>query len=737
MIKRDYNSSNQYSYAVYGRMSTKEQNKRSPDQQFASIAETVERAKLPWKLKNTYRDDGISGRYITKRPGFQKMLHDIEIGLIEVDLIVVDTFERIGRSEEIETILRKLHTDYGVLIVSAENNFADPTGVAGKALRFVDQLRATEDGKTKSHHVLRGQKDAARQRHWPGGVVPFGYDLKKNIDERTGEVYSTLHPNIDEAWVLRKFFNKAAETGWGPTRVAKWLNEEPDIPESIGKISQDSIRYRLENQIYIGTLVWNKVATDIVNDARIIEPNPIDEILIIENFCEPIIPKELFETVNNLSDARSNAYWESRQREHGQDEKLIKPLSQGISIKYLLAGMTRCGECGAAMKTQASGSCSHAYCLCSRSRSGLCTNNQSVREDKLRETAVSRLRDRLFPSPKSEGEIPNWFPELAELVEQELGQFTQGEPDRRAAILQEIDQKKEQLTGWLTSLGNPSLETSIRQDIEAQYTFCKTKVEELEYSLQREQALKNHVTSILNPARVTEKLKSLDDLLRSENITLANLELTRHIDRIDCYKDGRVIMRGTLLGLFEGAVELLSHQDNHDKSYKDTSSDVVPVLSRRRANLRINTLTANNDLSVSTNYRSLDPERFSGLSSELMWDEPLFITPTIFWAEKHAIPVGERRLDGLTHEKLADEFGVSVPTIRKALKYAAAKDARFQGTPRKMARPRWHEVYALEVAAKKADGLGTNELVELFNMTDTTIRKALVHAKALARNSNS
>src|SRR3954447_22174464 len=100
-------------------MSDPKQNRRSPDQQFATIDETMARCGYPWVCVATYRDDGISGRYLRKRPGLQKLLRDIEASLIRVDLIVVDTLERLGRAEEIAELRRKLLVDYGVLIVAA------------------------------------------------------------------------------------------------------------------------------------------------------------------------------------------------------------------------------------------------------------------------------------------------------------------------------------------------------------------------------------------------------------------------------------------------------------------------------------------------------------------------------------------------------------------------------------------------------------------------------------------
>src|SRR5437667_12741008 len=101
MFDREYDPKKQYHYARYGRMSDpKRQNKRSPDQQFNTSTETMTRLGYPWHLVQTYRDDGISGRLVRKRPGFQQLLRDIEAGLIQIDLIVVDTYERLGRAEE-------------------------------------------------------------------------------------------------------------------------------------------------------------------------------------------------------------------------------------------------------------------------------------------------------------------------------------------------------------------------------------------------------------------------------------------------------------------------------------------------------------------------------------------------------------------------------------------------------------------------------------------------------------
>src|SRR5205807_6701377 len=95
------------------------------------------------------------------------------------------TFERLGRAEEIGELRRRLFVEYGVLVVAADNGFSDPTGVVGKAVGLVEQIRATENTRISRHNVIRGKKDAARRGHWPGGPPPFGFRLKRGVDEST------------------------------------------------------------------------------------------------------------------------------------------------------------------------------------------------------------------------------------------------------------------------------------------------------------------------------------------------------------------------------------------------------------------------------------------------------------------------------------------------------------------------------------------------------------------------
>src|SRR4051812_21088960 len=105
---------------LYLRMSSDEQNPRSPQQQQDTIEATVRRLGYPWKVVGTYADEAVSGRYLRRRAGFQRMLRDVRTGAVEADAILVDTFERFGRADELAALRQELQQRHGVLVLTAD-----------------------------------------------------------------------------------------------------------------------------------------------------------------------------------------------------------------------------------------------------------------------------------------------------------------------------------------------------------------------------------------------------------------------------------------------------------------------------------------------------------------------------------------------------------------------------------------------------------------------------------------
>jgi site-specific DNA recombinase len=411
MLKLQFDANQPLRFARYGRMSSDKQNPRSPDQQFDTIESTKKRCGYPWQHVADYRDDAKKGLFVRKRPALQRMLTDIRTKRIKIDAILVDTYERFGRADEMGEIRRDLFVTHGVVVLTADSNFTDPNSVSGQALTAVETIRAKEDTRVKAHNVLRGKRDTAHQRHWPGGSPPFGYRLETVLKEVKGrqEVdYSRLVPDPESAWIIKLLYAKAKESGWGRSRLTKWLNAQPEIPDKFKPFMESAVGYWLESEIYFGTLVWERVNTGIVNDTRVYQSNAEDEWTVIPNFCEALVSREDWEVVRQLRRARAARLNLHRPK---VSDKFIQPLAPGLTLKYVLAGLVRC-ECGRAMTPSASGPYEMASgevkryvaYACPAAASGVCKNRVRVPEDWLRQTVIRTLMNHLlFPDNNNSG----------------------------------------------------------------------------------------------------------------------------------------------------------------------------------------------------------------------------------------------------------------------------------------------------------------------------------------------
>lgn len=361
MLKRNFELNRQYVVVVYVRMSDKKQNERSPDQQIAEIKRTIKRLKLPWKIKVVYRDDCVKGALIRKRPQFWRMLNDIYSGAITVDLILVDTTERFARAKEMNAIREKLWEEHGVLLVTAENNFASPLTPEGKIYAAVEAMRSTEENRIKAHQVLRAKRDTIALGRWPGGPAPRGYRLRKVIgqDEKGNDQFIGSHLVLDSRVVnvdiVREAFRVCRNTGKRGSDLAKHLKALPRFRDEFQKLTGSTVENWLKNTIYKGVLTWGIYCTGIVNDVRRLERNDEEDVIVKKDFCEAIVDEETWDHVNLGRERQKKSSGDS-----GSD-KLLTPLAPGFKVKYILTGLARCACCGGSMNPVASKSNGVSY----------------------------------------------------------------------------------------------------------------------------------------------------------------------------------------------------------------------------------------------------------------------------------------------------------------------------------------------------------------------------------------
>lgn len=406
MIKHEINFHSPLKFVMYARMSSEMQNQRSPDQQYDSILREIQSRGFPWSELARFRDDAMTGRTITGRPELMAMRDKIIRKEIQPDLILVDTLERLGRTDDLPAFRDQLQKRHGVIVLTADTGFHDPTSAMGKMMANFEQFRATSANELRAHDVHRGKRDAVLQKQWVGGKPPFGYRLK-NVMKWEGGIESIAHrvlePDPVQAPVIRKLFSKVAETGWGSSRLSKFLNADPDCRATGRSFNWATVNLWLANPVYIGTYLWNKEGTDYVDDRRVYETRSEEEHVTIPGYCEPLISQDLWDEVQKIQAPRRQKAKE-RARRKSDDKKIIQASSHLLALNYPLSGLVRCGSCGSSMIAQAGGlyhrkngeTSRYVAYVCPSYSSGLCPNSTRFPEQELRQQVFQILQERLF-----------------------------------------------------------------------------------------------------------------------------------------------------------------------------------------------------------------------------------------------------------------------------------------------------------------------------------------------------
>lgn len=185
-----------------------------------SIAGQIERCRLECKEPESariYEDRGFSGKN-TKRPGFRKMLEDVQHGLIEK--IIVYRLDRLSRS-----IL-----DFGQMWQELERNQVDFVSVnekfdtstpMGRAMIYIIMVFAQLERETIAERVADNYYTRVKKGNWPGGPAPFGMRNIRIINEKGQKVPSLEY--TDDFAVVKEIYELYAKENVSLGDIAKTL----------------------------------------------------------------------------------------------------------------------------------------------------------------------------------------------------------------------------------------------------------------------------------------------------------------------------------------------------------------------------------------------------------------------------------------------------------------------------------------------------------------------------------
>ena len=331
--------------AIYVRVSTARQAERDlsiPDQ-IVQCRTWCQRQGI--EVVQVFSEPGASA-LDEDRPVFQEMIHTAKRTDNPFDLVVVHSLSRFSRdSLHSELYIRELRK-VGVELVSITQEVGqDPTGeMFRKLLHIFDEHQSRETAK----HVHRAMLENARQGFWNGSRPPYGYGVE--IAERRGSKdKKVLVVDEGEAHVVRMIFDMAAGAEGRPMGVkaiATWLNERGILRRG-RRFTTGGVHAILTATTYHGKHHFNRT------DSRNGRSRPPSE----------WIPLAVPALINERTFNAAQALLQSRA------PKRVAP--RLVNTPTLLAGVARCGSCGAALiQNTGKGGQYRYYCCSTRLKEG-------------------------------------------------------------------------------------------------------------------------------------------------------------------------------------------------------------------------------------------------------------------------------------------------------------------------------------------------------------------------------
>ena len=364
---------------IYARYSSDNQRDASIDDQVRQCRKRIDSD--GWRLTEVYSDHAISGAS-TLRPGYQKMLEDARNG--GFDVLIAEAMDRLSRDQEDIAGLYKQLSFADIQIITLSEGEVNELHVGLKGTMNALFL------KDLAQKTRRGLEGRVRQGKSGGGNA-YGYDVVKKMDAAGEPIRGERRINEAEAAVIVRIFDEFIQ-GRSPKKIAHALNHE-GFPGPTGNTWGPSTIHGnwrrgtgiLNNELYIGRLVWNRqrFIKDPNTGKRQARPNPEKEWVIEGVPHLSIVDQDLWKRVKERQSSTRRRV--SSETNGIRSERARRP-------RYLLSGLLRCGKCGGGFSKISQ----HHYGCSTARNKGTCDNLLSIRRDIIEASVLDGLKEHLM-----------------------------------------------------------------------------------------------------------------------------------------------------------------------------------------------------------------------------------------------------------------------------------------------------------------------------------------------------
>lgn len=358
--------------AIYARYSSDKQSDASIEDQIRLCDERAKRE--GWQVVQRYTDHGISGASLL-RPGIQALMRDAQCG--SFDLVLSEALDRVSRDQEDIAGLYKRLRFAGIPMVTLSEGDIGELHIGLKGTMGALFLKDLAD---KTRRGLRGRVEAGRS----GGGNSYGYDVVVNVSSSGEADRGERTINEHQAAIVREIFNAYA-AGKSPKAIALDLNKRGEAGPSGKGWGPSTINGNwrrgtgiLNNELYIGRLVWNRLTYMKNPDTgkRVSRLNPESAWITIDVPELRIIDQEL--------------WGEVKARQLGL--RKLPAFHQKQRPRMLLSYLLKCGSCGGGFSKISQ---THYGCSTARNK-GTCTNRSAIKQEELEGRILGALQSQLM-----------------------------------------------------------------------------------------------------------------------------------------------------------------------------------------------------------------------------------------------------------------------------------------------------------------------------------------------------
>lgn len=272
----------------------------------------------------------VSGESVIHRPQMIQLLKDVADGFY--DGVLCMDMERLGRGDmQDQGLILNTFKSSNTKIITLRKTY-DLNDEIDEEMSEMDAFMARRELKMITRRLQRGRLETVEEGNYIGTNPPFGYKIK---DLQRGR---TLEPHPEQALVVKLIFewytDENPHTRLGSARIANKLNKLGYKTYTGGVWNSWNVLNIIKNAVYAGRIQWKRkeikksVTPGKKKDTR---TRPRSEWIDVKGKHEPLISMETYEKAQYILKHRTHP-----------------PFHLG-GIKNPLAGILKCGKCGATM----------------------------------------------------------------------------------------------------------------------------------------------------------------------------------------------------------------------------------------------------------------------------------------------------------------------------------------------------------------------------------------------------